>query len=86
MREQRLAERKRQRAEERARRAAGKGGMDLPADDSDLEAEAQIAAMLEDQLSEREEDLLDDLGLDMNQIVSHMAKQAKDFADKKTEN
>lgn len=85
LREQRLAERKRAREEERARRAAAKqAGLAVPAsvlpeDDGDLEAEEQIAALLEDQLSEREDDLLDDLGLDMEQIVSHMAKQSKSF-------
>lgn len=79
LREQKLAERKRLREEERARRAAGKSGAALPDDDSDLEAEEQIAAMLDEQLSAREEDLLDDLGLDMNEIVAHMAKQAKNL-------
>ena len=81
LREQKLAARLRQREEERARRAAGKNGVALPADDSDLEAEEQIAAMLDEQLSAREEDLLDDLGLDMNEIVAHMAKQAKNLPD-----
>lgn len=85
LREQRLAERKRQREEERARRAAAKkAGLEvsssaLPEDDSDLEAEEQIAAMLEDELSAREDDLLDDIGLDMEEIVSHMAEQSKSF-------
>ena len=53
---------------------------EIPDDDSDLDAEDRIAAALEDQLSEREEDLLDDIGLDMNEIVSHMAKQVKSFS------
>lgn len=52
---------------------------ELPEDDSDLEAEAQIEAMLEDRLSEQDEDLLDDIGLDMNEIIRHMAKQAQEF-------
>ena len=81
LREQKLAERKRLREEERARRAAEKNGAALPEGDSDLEAEKQIAAMLDEQLSAREEDLLDDLGLDMNEIVAHMAKQAKTMPD-----
>lgn len=84
LREQKLAERKRERAEERARREAERqAGLavsdDIPADDSDLDAEERVAALLEDQLSEQEEDLLDDIGLDMNEIVSHMAKQAQSF-------
>lgn len=82
LREQKLAERKQAREEERARRAAGKGGTaPLPPDDSDLEAEERIAELLDDQLSDRDEDLLDDLGLDMNAIVSHMAKQAEHLPD-----
>lgn len=84
LREQKLAERKRERAEERARREAERqSGLtvsdDVPDDDSDLDAEERVAALLEDQLSEQEEDLLDDIGLDMNEIVSHMAKQAQSF-------
>ena len=80
LREQKLAEKKRQRAEERARLAAGQAVDEaVPADDSDLEAEERVAAMLEDQLSARDEDLLDDIGLDMNEIVAHMAKQAQTF-------
>lgn len=92
LREQKLAEKKRERAEERARleaeRQAGIAVEEtVPADDSDLEAEARVAAMLEDQLSDRDEDLLDDIGLDMNEIVSHMAKQAQtlDGTDEKTD-
>lgn len=90
LREQKLEEKKRLRAEERARRAAERlratesenneseidAIADLPADDSDLEAEDRIAAMLEDRLSEEDNDMLDDLGLDMNEIVRHMAKEA----------
>lgn len=82
LREQKLEEQKRQRAEERARLAAEQqagAAETVPADDSDLEAEARVAELLEDQLSERDEDLLDDIGLDMNEIVAHMAKQAKTF-------
>ena len=85
LREQRLAERKRQREEERARRAAAKDASPLPEDDSDLEAEERVAELLDEQLSEREEDLLDDLGLDMNEIIAHMAKQAKNLPDEPTE-
>ena len=48
----------------------------LPADDSDLDAEERVEAMLEDRLSDDDEDMLDDLGLDMNEIVGHMAKEA----------
>lgn len=48
----------------------------LPADDSDLDAEERVEAMLEDRLSEEDEDMLDDIGLDMNEIVGHMAKEA----------
>ena len=92
IREAKLAEKKRLRAEERARRAeerrrAKEAGQEtiaipeheLPPDDSDLEAEAALAAMLDEQLSEKEEDLMDDLGLDMNRIVEQMAQQALDI-------
>lgn len=47
----------------------------IPADDSDLDAEERVEAMLEDRMSEEDEDMLDDLGLDMNEIVNHMAKE-----------
>ncbi|MBR3893774.1 MAG: segregation/condensation protein A [Clostridia bacterium] len=85
IREQKLAEKKRLREIERARRAeerrlAKEAALSedlLPADDSDLEEEARVAALLDDKLSEDDEDILDDLGLDMNEIVSTMAKQAK---------
>ncbi len=85
LREQRLAEKKRQRQLERAKRdaerRAAKGQLEadlsLPADDRDLEEEARISALLDDQLSEREEDLLDDIGLDMNEVVREMTRQAK---------
>ena len=58
----------------------------IPEDDSDLEAEAKIAEMLDNQLSEDDEDLLDDIGLDMNAIISSMAKQAKNLPDDTLEN
>ena len=50
---------------------------DLPADDSDLEAEARMAELLDNQLSESDEDILDDIGLDMNEIIQTMVEQAK---------
>ena len=95
IREQKLAEKKRLREEERARRAeerrrakeaalAGENltvpEKELPADDSDLEEEARMAELLDNQLSEDDEDLLDDIGLDMNEIVSTMTKQAKEIS------
>lgn len=94
IREQKLAEKKRLRAEERARRAeerrlakeaALRGEAvavsieDIPADDSDLEAEAKLMEMMDEQLSAEQEDLMDDLGLDMQKIVSQMAQQAKEL-------
>ena len=92
IRERKLAEKKRLREEARARRAEERrlakeqAQMELllqqeeiPADDSDLEAEAKMAELLDNQLSEEDEDLLDDIGLDMNEIVRTMAKQAKQF-------
>lgn len=89
IREQKLAEKKRLCEEERAKRMAERNrsadGLlqekSLPADDSDLDEEARVAALLEDQLSESDEDLLDDIGLDMSEIISHMAKRAKEFSD-----
>jgi segregation and condensation protein A len=96
IREQKLAEKKRLREEARAKRAeerrlakesalAASDITDaeelLPPDDSDLEAEAQMAALIDERLSQEEEDLLDDLGLDMQEIVRTMAKQAKDLPD-----
>lgn len=95
IREQKLAEKKRLREEERARRAEEKRRAkeaalagenltvpeeELPADDSDLEEEARMAELLDNQLSEDDEDLLDDIGLDMNEIVSTMTKQAKEIS------
>ena len=53
----------------------------IPADDLDLEEEARVAALLEDQLSESDEDLLDDIGLDMTEIISHMAKRSLEFSN-----
>ena len=92
IRERKLEEKKRLRAEERARRAEERrkakeaallGGSlpaeELPADDSDWEEEARVAELLDNQLSEDDEDLLDDIGLDMNEIVKTMAKQAKEI-------
>ena len=92
IRERKLAEKKKLREEARARRAEERrlakeqAQLDLlsqieeiPADDSDLEAEAKMAELLDNQLSEEDEDLLDDIGLDMNEIVRTMAKQAKQF-------
>lgn len=85
------AEERARRAEERRRAAeaaAQEGALpasalpadpDLPPDDSDLEAEAQVEALLEEKLSEQDEDLLDDIGLDMNEIIRHMANQAKEL-------
>ncbi len=86
LREQKLAEKKRLRAEERARRAAERQATKdaeqlppdlLPPDDSDLEEEARLAKILDDQLSESDEDIIDDIGLDVQEIVSTMAQQAK---------
>lgn len=90
IREQKLAEKKRLREEERERRKAeklcGSTAQDdlLPADDKDLEEEARVAALLEDQLSESDEDLLDDIGLDMTEIISHMAKRSMEFSSENT--
>ena len=87
IREQKLAEKKRLRAEERARRAeerrlAKEAAQlaivdDLPPDDSDLEEEARVAELLDNRLSEQDEDLLDDIGLDMSEIVRTMAEQSR---------
>ena len=89
IRERKLAEKKRLREEERARRAEERRrakeaanaslAADLPADDSDLEAEAQLEAMLDEKLSADAEDIMDDLGLDMNEILRTMTEKAKDF-------
>ncbi len=92
IREQKLAEKKRLREEERARRAEERRlakeatpSDEISPDDSDLEEEARMAQFLDDQLSEDDEDLLDDLGLDMSEIVSAMAKQAKSLQDQPSE-
>ena len=85
IREQKLAEKKRLREEERARRAEERRAAKqdaaqleaLPADDTDLEAEAALAAMLDDQLSADAEDIMDDLGLDMNEILRTMTQAAQ---------
>ena len=90
IREQKLAEKKRLRAEERARRAEARRlakesaqseqmaiADDLPPDDSDLEEEARVAELLDNRLSEQDEDLLDDIGLDMSEIVRTMAEQSR---------
>jgi len=92
IREQKLAEKKRIRAEERARRAEERRRLkeeaeaqlaieELPTDDSDLEAEARVAEMLDDQLSEDAEDIMDDIGLDMDEIIRLMAERAKTDAE-----
>ncbi|MBQ9806567.1 MAG: segregation/condensation protein A [Clostridia bacterium] len=91
IREQKLAEKKRLRAEERARRAEERRlakeaqnlsifAEELPADDSDLEEEARVAELLDNQLSESDEDLLDDIGMDMNEIVRTMTEKAKELS------
>ena len=96
IREKKLAEKKRIRAEERARRAeerrrakeeAAAGLVTaeiIPEDDSDLEAEAKVAELLDNQLSEDDEDLLDDIGLDMNDIIRSMAERAKELPNETT--
>ena len=85
IREKKLEEKKRLREEARQKRAeerrlakeAALAAAEIPEDDSDLEEEARLAKLLDDQLSEDDEDILDDLGLDMNEIIGTMAKQAK---------
>ncbi|MBE6633047.1 MAG: hypothetical protein E7620_01750 [Ruminococcaceae bacterium] len=95
IREQKLAEKKRLRAEERARRAEERRRAkenellirsEIPDDDSDLDEEDKITAILEDQLSEQDEDLLDDIGLDMTEIISHMAERSRELSDRQSEN
>ncbi len=94
IREQKLAEKKRLREEERARRAEERRRAredaqrdqlviddSLPEDDSDLEAEEKLAAMLDEKLSMDEEDILDDIGLDMDEIIRSMAEHAKNLPD-----
>ena len=53
---------------------------ELPPDDSDLEEEARMAELIDNQLSEDDEDLLDDIGLDMNEIIGTMAKRAQELS------
>lgn len=91
LRERKLEEKKRLRAEERARRAAQRQSEkeqarlsteeELPEDDSDLENEAKIAELLDNRLSESDEDLIDDLGLDMNEIIESMQRKAKKLSE-----
>ena len=96
IREQKLAEKKRLREEERARRAEERRRAkeqaqlqipeEIPEDDSDLEAEEQLAAMLDEQLSADAEDIMDDLGLDMNEILKTMTQAAKELPLKNENN
>ncbi len=89
IRERKLEEKKRLREEERKRRAeerrrakeAAQSGIEvlLPTDDSDLDAEARLEEMLDEQLSADAEDIMDDLGLDMNEILATMTKTAKEL-------
>ena len=90
IRERKLAEKKKLREEERARRAEERRRAkeaaqmhleDIPADDADLEAEAKLEEMLDDQLSAEAEDIMDDLGLDMNEILRTMTEAAKKISD-----
>ena len=77
------------RAEERrlAKEAAERGELtaqltvaeEIPSDDSDLDAEEKLQAMLDEQISSEQEDIMDDLGLDMQKIVVEMAQQAKEL-------
>lgn len=89
LRERKLAEKKRLREEARLKRAEerrlAKAELsptdEPPEDDSDLEAEAKMAELLDNQLSEDDEDILDDIGLDMNEIIRTMTEQAKSFPE-----
>ncbi len=84
LRERKLEEKKRQREEERKKRALERQALkeaEIPADDRDLEEEARLEQLIDDQISQDDEDLMDDLGLDMNEIIGTMAKQAKELAD-----
>ncbi len=88
LREAKLAEKKRLREEERARRRAEREAgkllqltAELPEDDSDLEAESRMEALIDDHLSGDAEDILDDIGLDMDAIMRSMAKQAEQLPD-----
>ena len=88
IRERKLEEKKRLREEARLRRAEERKKAkeaaqlhmeEIPADDADLEAEAKLEEMLDDQLSAEAEDIMDDLGLDMNEILRTMTQAAKDL-------
>ncbi len=93
IRERKLEEKKRLREEERARRAEarrlaklteGQTSItleEIPADDSDLEAEAKLASLLDEQLSQDAEDIMDDIGLDMQEILATMADHAKSLPE-----
>lgn len=85
IREAKEAEKKRLRAEarEQARLAklAGQQAVFVPENDDDIARESQIAEMLDANLSEREEDMMDDLGIDMQKVVEAMAEKAKDLPD-----
>ncbi len=86
IRERKLEEKKRLREEERAKRAAERAAQkealaDPFEDDCDPETEEQLEKLLDDRLSEEDEDLMDDLGLDMQEIIGTMAKQAKALDD-----
>ena len=92
IREKKLEEKKRLREEARQKRAEERRlakeaeAAEIPEDDSDLEEEARLAALLDDQLSEDDEDIMDDLGLDMNEIIGTMAKKAKELKDANADN
>ena len=91
IREQKLAEKKRLREEARAKRAEERrlakvaalsdqlslSEEEIPSDDSDLEEQARLEAMLDEHLSAADEDIMDDLGLDVNDILRSMAEQAQ---------
>jgi hypothetical protein len=93
IREKKLEEKKRLREEARQKRAEERRlakeaalATEIPEDDSDLEEEARLAKLLDDQLSEDDEDIMDDLGLDMNEIIGTMAKQARALEDVDADN
>jgi hypothetical protein len=93
IREKKLEEKKRLREEARQKRAEERRlakeaalATEIPEDDSDLEEEARLAKLLDDQLSEDDEDIMDDLGLDMNEIIGTMAKQARVLEDADADN
>ena len=93
IREKKLEEKKRLREEARQKRAEERRlakeaalATEIPEDDSDLEEEARLAKLLDDQMSEDDEDIMDDLGLDMNEIIGTMAKQARALEDADADN